>query len=1088
MIKEKQKSRKTSKIGGSAEKSKKLGNLAARNENFNCENEDREDLHFSKSKKSFDEQNLKNFQNHASSLESSEKKSKSGAKEKKLETLKFQSKNEEPSLFPSHANILGKSSFITETLRNFQVDETNSHNHSLFNRLNVTSHLGPFNEIKPTPNLRGSSSSSSFAGVSGFQFKSAINHKRLLYNNDGFTLPEGFGPLIARMRVLDALLMGFSKISRNPTILEANSVVSSLGLEMGFSVEDMKRLLTIFPEFCVMKPIFFGNPNSNLVNKRPQEAEKPDFEKDLSENLEERARPDVECLLNGGAVIFHRPETSDLGNNFLVRDGFSSLKDKSVKRRGSEDLVGAKSLKRRRENLGSEFITRESDLLIKELPLNPNKDDLPYINNDINEKGRKSLVNLAELLDTQSISETLDRKLSGSIVNIHPSNNSPDPKAAAQEEEDRESRRLLNIGEDGFIMDYILTPVIYSDKADLELRYKIFMNRLVELAIDEHETFLKEREEKEGEYDYSSHRSWHCLFESDRIWQRLIKDSEEKYEHLDRDREFFTFQISDLSQKIRENEKVRRDLEELFPGKEAFSEWRVDFSDCLCERNRKLDVERIRVQERCLELEREAGLSRIEEEAGGWLGDEEKFSNLHNAEENLPKGLETGPGDDERLWIMNPNLGFVEGTKAEEGLISAAELQKEMEDMLGDDMLGVNDWAENDIGFENKESAVQNQDFGENVKLQLNERFSKNNLFGNTQKIFLNSNRQSNFENEVNHKQKIARNEEMQTPAKDREPSLLPQSEYNSAYKKKTPISKQKHPLLTFKNGTPAGEDLLKMDRVSQTASRVSYSTLQAPGLVSPLIDRSNRLTKKKRRFKKKRSQGFHLNRTTGKLNKRIMKHIKIKNRLERENSFSKNLQSVLGDILDKRTAYDAEKEKEKNRIKIRQMKKGERRRKMSSKEGTPIREKPNVGLLSVSKRPRKADEPNPFDLSSKKPQKPGYNKQMAQCENLLGIASVSDALSSQFSFHSPKFSDGSFHPHNIRKEVIGYFRTRGYKTVFLHYLMGHLKKVFRRADEGKLSEQLREFFGTNLGHFKMLEVGPGQCLIKPLLGEVNLV
>lgn len=326
----------------------------------------------------------------------------------------------------------------------------------------------------------------------------------------------------------------------------------------------------------------------------------------------------------------------------------------------------------------------------------------------------------------------------------------------------------------------------------------------------------------------------------------------------------------------------------------------------------------------------------------------------------------------------------------------------------------------------------------------------------------------------------------MKTPMKDQTPSLLPHSEYNStANKKPSAASNDFLRMGGSCNRTPGDLDLLENGRISQSISRLSQTPLQAHRLVSPFINRSNLLLKKLPNFKGQNALSQNAKEESRRLGRKMLKHLTIKSQVENEKCFSTNLQSVLGNILDKRTAYQVSRPG--GNLDMRGSK---RLRKMSSKEGAPARVKPVSGVLSVSKSNSKREEyDNPYDLSSKKPSKPFRDRSFERGNTLLcqSSGSVSEALSSHFGFHSPRFSDGSFHPHNIRKEVIGYFKTRGYKTVFLHYLVSHLQGIFKRADESRISQQLQEFFGTNLAHFKMLEISPGQCLIKPLLNVAGL-
>ena len=185
--------------------------------------------------------------------------------------------------------------------------------------------------------------------------------------------------------------------------------------------------MAIFPEFCTIKPIFFGNPNSNLVNRAPSEEKHSGLLAGTSpEALVGRTRPDIECLLNGGAVIFHRPGPSEFSEDRMNLSGFASVVRKGSKgkfdRKQSGEILGVQSVSRRKSSVTFKA-KREGCMSVVEkggigdIGQRVYKED--WTRHEGMADGRASLVNLAELLDIQNIGETLDGKLSGSIRNIH---------------------------------------------------------------------------------------------------------------------------------------------------------------------------------------------------------------------------------------------------------------------------------------------------------------------------------------------------------------------------------------------------------------------------------------------------------------------------------------------------------------------------------------------------------------------------------------------------------------------------------------------------------------------------------------------
>ena len=404
--------------------------------------------------------------------------------------------------------------------------------------------------------------------VSGFQFKSAQNYKRLLLGKNGFTLPGKFGQLAKKFKILDFLLWKFHQLQRKPTLLEINSLLVNQGEGFTFSIEDIKNIISIFSECCKIRAIFFGNPISNLEdNNEPVTPVKP-F---ISEN--------DKCRLNNRVVsLFRNNQTKD-------------------------------------SNSTSKFVI-------------PNK----------------GIIGLQDLMEVQEVSE--------SPVEATPllfSQQAPSLRSTNMKIQNKENKNdsLLKIGDDGFIMDYIVTPMVYSSYKDLEIREKIFFNRLAEMALCVHNRFLTSLNSEN--FTYKNEKSWHCGFDSDLIWKELNWKKIQNFEKLEESREFFTFNVENLSQRYKENEEIKVQIKDHIANLNYNSKkWIDSFSTALFDQifgiiEEEVELEKIREVD-------DDGMSDFNENL---FFDSEPESKINLEEDNQIK-------NENNLWMMNPSVPLLQ--------------------------------------------------------------------------------------------------------------------------------------------------------------------------------------------------------------------------------------------------------------------------------------------------------------------------------------------------------------------------------------------------------------------------------------------
>lgn len=198
---------------------------------------------------------------------------------------------------------------------------------------------------------------------------------------------------------------------------------------------------------------------------------------------------------------------------------------------------------------------------------------------------------------------------------------------------------LLRIGDDGFIMDYIIGPMFYSSEEDLVIRDKIFFHRLSEMALAVHDQFLISQGDTNA-FNYQFQKSWHFEFDSDLIWRELQIKKTHRFENLEKSREFFRFNVDDVSKRLTQNKQIQKALE-FNLAKENHQDWLDSFSDALFDQ--------------IFDVPQQTGeLERICEEEYDDAPEDFLFDSLHNTPCELD-AINQVP-DDQDLWIQNPNL------------------------------------------------------------------------------------------------------------------------------------------------------------------------------------------------------------------------------------------------------------------------------------------------------------------------------------------------------------------------------------------------------------------------------------------------
>jgi hypothetical protein len=209
--------------------------------------------------------------------------------------------------------------------------------------------------------------------------------------------------------------------------------------------------------------------------------------------------------------------------------------------------------------------------LFAEGDLNIDKQKPKSTNKNLKRKAKvqkKEIIKLEDLMEVQQVADNKDSlKISGKFT----------PKSTDLRRKKEKEESLLRIGDDGFIMDYIISPMVYSSKADLEIRDQIFFKRLADFAKNVHDKFLNNQG---NVFVYQNQQSWHFEFDSDLIWKELIIQKHQKFENLEKSRQFFTFNVDDVTKRIGQNEQIKKEFVERLINQNKCP-WLDSFSNAL---------------------------------------------------------------------------------------------------------------------------------------------------------------------------------------------------------------------------------------------------------------------------------------------------------------------------------------------------------------------------------------------------------------------------------------------------------------------------------------------------------------------------
>ena len=827
-----------------------------------------------------------------------------------------------PKLFPGIEKI-GKRSMATETLRNFTSEETLTNNHSLFKGIQLASQNESF---------KLSINNGFDLTIPGFQFKSGKNHKPLLLAKNGFTLPEKFGELARKFRILDFLLWKFHQLQRQPTLLEINSLLVGQEKKLTFSIEDIKNIISIFSEFCKVRAIFFGNPISNLeCNNEPVTPVKP-F---VSEN--------DKCRLNNRVVSLFQ-------NN----------------------------QKNETDSSSSKFIV-----------------------------SKKEIIKLEDLMEVQEVSESNGESIPLIFSDKASMKSANFRNKFSKDNITNQNDSLLRIGDDGFIMDYIVTPMVYSSKKDLEIREKIFFNRLAEMAINVHARFLSSLNCSEN-FTYIQEKSWHCNFDCELIWKELLWKKIQNFENLEKSREFFTFNVENLNQRYQENEEIKCQIStEICILDTNPTHWVDSFSTAIFDQIYAI-------------IENEDKLERIQEEDHDLMSNLQKDISLDSEYDSLSRlNQQDQISNENKLWMLNPSVPLLQN---------------------------ITDQSE--FTLKNKiEVPIHSQV----VEFQKIVTPSKPHEYDFNQNYFSNSDYKNTMSRISRSSNKIKKPRKKSCYTKDEDDFDFLKTEKKSVSMKWS---------------------------VSKRSEKQSF-------LISPLINRSNLLNIKKNFPTLKKPKTKLSSNVEGLLSKIISERVEyIKKPQININKTPKNLhkkdfQKGLA-LLQSQTIKRKMNSKDLNNKFVNLTKKNIQ---SVTKDIEPIRE--NIFELSDKKDSKEKD------MSCKIMQKVNlHRKESSKIKNDLYFnqsLTITEFSLSKLIQSTPKKKSNQLHPNSLKREIALYFRKRGFKTVFLNYLINYLQKVFKNSNKDRLQKLLEDFFSKNSLDFKMIDISPEQKLIKPLIPNQHI-
>lgn len=813
-----------------------------------------------------------------------------------------------PNLFPG-VDKIGKRSMATETLRNWVPEETLTNNHSHWKNIALGSlceggHISVSNGFD--------------LGLTGFQFKSGQNHKRLLMGKNGFTLPQQFAVIYKKFKMLDFLLWAFQKTGRTPTLLEVNSLIAGQAKDLKFVIDDIKNIISVFSEFCKVRAIFYGNPISNLADQAEVlQSEKP-F---VSFN--------DECRLNNKNISLFRQE--DQNDEDGPHDSVFSGQPAPTTAFKKIDIIA-----------------------------------------------------LDDLMEVQMVPGAVSQKEAGVR---QPRQGSPSINSPAETRSRNRNESLLRIGDNGFIMDYLLTPMMYSSHKDLEIRDKLFFNRLAEMAVAVHDQFLDSCTPKT--FDYPNEKSWHCDFNSDWIWNELGSRKEINFKDLEQSREFFTFNVKNVNKRIQENEEIRQKFVERFE-QESFGDWMNAFSYAIFDQIFGI-------------IEEEVELEHLREEDEPEEADELCLEAFRETPCKLDQVNQIS--DQANLWMMNPSLPLIHG------LSQPAPLEL---------------------------TPAQVQVHSQQVDYPCDATPSKPNDFDFNQNYFANS----DYKNALSRRSRSSRKENQR-----RKKSLFNRDE---------------------------GEvDFLKTEKKSISVKwSVSKRSEKQSFLISPLINRENQPS-----FK----------RTLPTLKKKA-------------NQFSSSLQGILKKIISKQ-----EPSKIDELGQFMNQSKTPRLKNLQVQKAISMLQNQHTGegvQQARAEQARKGDKDEVGAGARQEPQtiKKGGAEALATGNGDERIFSrvknkfyfEKSVTMSEFSISKlvrplAKRKSNQLHPNSLKHEIAEYFQKKGFKTVFLKYLMNHLQKVFKNSCKIRLQKLIEDFFNKNYSGFKIIGCTPEKKMIKPLIPNCPL-